>query len=89
MTGISVIGYIAWFLTTMAFIPQAYKTVRTRSARDLSFTTFAMFFAGAILWFIYGYSIQDNYLQIAYGITAVLTGIIFIMKIISGKHGKH
>lgn len=89
MTVISVIGYIAWILTTLAFIPQAYKTLTTRSAGDLSLTTFFLFFAGAILWFIYGYSIHDNYLVFANGVTATVSGVIFFMKIIFSKRKKH
>jgi len=78
MTVISWIGYLAWILTTCALIPQVYKTIRTKSTGDLSLITFLSLFTGTVLWFIYGYTIQDPYLSIANGIMAVLSGIIFL-----------
>ncbi|WP_205513335.1 SemiSWEET family sugar transporter [Longitalea arenae] len=82
---ISTIGMIAALLTTAAYIPQAYKTIRTRSTKDLSLVTFSMLFIGTILWFIYGLYIHDTPLMLANGITATLSGIIFFLKISSSK----
>jgi MtN3 and saliva related transmembrane protein len=81
MTNIAVIGIIAAALTTGAYIPQAYKTIKSRSTKDLSIITFTMLFAGTILWFIYGLYIHDTPLMLANGITATLSGIIFCLKI--------
>ncbi|THU35910.1 hypothetical protein FAM09_21195 [Niastella caeni] len=81
MTTISTIGIIAAALTTGAYIPQAYKTIKTRSTKDLSIVTFTMLFIGTILWFIYGLYINDTPLMLANGITATLSGIIFSLKI--------
>lgn len=78
---ISTIGMIAAILTTGAYIPQAYKTIKTRQTRDLSIVTFTMLFVGTILWFIYGMYIRDTPLMLANGITATLSGIIFFLKI--------
>jgi MtN3 and saliva related transmembrane protein len=85
MTTFSVIGYVAAALTTGAYIPQAYKTIKTRSTKDLSIITFTMLFAGTILWFIYGLYIHDTPLMLANGITATLSGIIFFLKVESFK----
>jgi MtN3 and saliva related transmembrane protein len=81
MINVSTIGLIAALLTTAAYIPQAYKTIRTRSTKDLSIITFSMLFFGTILWFIYGLYIHDTPLMLANGITAALSGIIFSLKI--------
>ncbi|OQP51891.1 SemiSWEET family sugar transporter [Niastella populi] len=78
---ISTIGMLAAILTTGAYIPQAYKTIKTRQTRDLSIVTFTMLFVGTILWFIYGMYIRDTPLMLANGITATLSGIIFFLKI--------
>ncbi|HEX6427685.1 MAG TPA: SemiSWEET transporter [Niastella sp.] len=88
MTTISTIGIIAAALTTGAYIPQAYKTIKTRSTKDLSIITFTMLFAGTILWFIYGLYIHDTPLMLANGITATLSGIIFFLKIGSNRNRK-
>jgi MtN3 and saliva related transmembrane protein len=81
MINVSTIGMIAALLTTAAYIPQAYKTIKTRSTKDLSIVTFSMLFFGTILWFIYGLYIHDTPLMLANGITATLSGIIFSLKI--------
>jgi MtN3 and saliva related transmembrane protein len=81
MTIIATTGLIAALLTTGAYIPQAYKTIKTRSTKDLSIVTFSMLFVGTILWFIYGLCIHDTPLMLANGITATLSGIIFSLKI--------
>jgi MtN3 and saliva related transmembrane protein len=78
---ISTIGMIAAILTTGAYIPQAYKTIKTRQTRDLSIITFTMLFVGTVFWFIYGMYIRDTPLMLANGITATLSGIIFFLKI--------
>jgi MtN3 and saliva related transmembrane protein len=88
MTWFSVTGIIAALLTTGAYIPQAYKTIKTRSTNDLSVVTFSMLFLGTILWFIYGCYIRDTPLMLANGITATLSGIIFCMKIAALRRGK-
>jgi len=85
---VSSIGMLAALLTTAAYIPQAYKTIRTRSTKDLSLITFSMLFAGTILWFIYGMYIHDTPIILANGITASLAGIIFFLKIGSFKKRK-
>ena len=72
---------VAALLTTAAYIPQAYKTIKTRQTRDLSLVTFTMLFVGTILWFIYGMYIRDTPLILANGVTATLSGIIFFLKI--------
>ena len=85
MDSTSFLGIAAAVLTTGAFLPQAYKTIKTRSTEDLSIVTFSMLFFGNALWFIYGLYIHNLPLIFANSITALLTGIIFLMKIISMK----
>jgi MtN3 and saliva related transmembrane protein len=80
---ISNIGMLAAALTTAAYIPQAYKIIKTRSANDLSLITFTMLFVGTVLWFIYGLYFHDTPLMLANGVTATLSGIIFFLKISS------
>ncbi|WP_116125017.1 SemiSWEET family sugar transporter [Lewinella sp. IMCC34183] len=81
MTLISLTGALAAFLTTAAFVPQAYKTIRYRATDDLSLATFSMLLIGTILWLVYGYYIGDLPLMVANGITASLAGLIFLLKV--------
>ncbi|MFP5040912.1 SemiSWEET family sugar transporter [Parasediminibacterium sp. JCM 36343] len=89
MTPISILGIIAAILTTGAYIPQAYKTIKTKSTSDLSISTFSMLFFGTICWFFYGIFIKDTPLMIANGITATLSGVIFYLKLTSKSNAKN
>jgi MtN3 and saliva related transmembrane protein len=72
---------IAAVLTTLSFLPQAIKTIRTRDTRSISLPMYAMFFVGVVLWLIYGYMTDNG--AIFYGniICAILSGIILGYKI--------
>ncbi len=48
------IGYMAAFCTTFAFLPQAVKAWKTRSAADLSLPMFLLMSIGLLLWLFYG-----------------------------------
>ena len=54
MSGVTVLGLVAAACTTSAFIPQAVKTIRTRSAGDLSAAMYALTTVGIVLWLAYG-----------------------------------
>jgi lactoylglutathione lyase len=70
------IGFISAALTTSAFLPQAFKTWRTRSTSDLSPLMFALFFIGISGWLIYGILIHDLPMILANAMTICLAGTI-------------
>ncbi|MGZ5037827.1 MAG: SemiSWEET transporter [Usitatibacter sp.] len=74
-------GLAAGFLTTAAFIPQAFKIWQTKSARDVSLPAFAAFTAGVLLWLSYGILRQEAPIIVWNAITLVLAGAILAMKI--------
>lgn len=55
----TIIGLAAGFCTTIAFLPQAVKTWKTKSAKDLSLGMYSIFCAGIVLWLTYGFLIND------------------------------
>ena len=65
------IGSTAAFLTTFGFVPQIIKMHRTKSAKDVSFTTLLQFSAGAVLWTLYGIHLEDTIIIAANSITFV------------------
>ena len=73
---IEIIGIIAAFLTTIAFIPQVYKVVKSNSTDGLSKTTFSIFTVGVFLWLIYGFLKNSVSMIIGNGITLILALII-------------
>jgi len=55
----SIVGTGAASLTMLSFIPQIYKIVKTRSARDVSFLTLLQLTLGVSLWIAYGVHLKD------------------------------
>ena len=51
---VELIGLLAAFLTTSAFLPQVYKTWKTKDVTALSLTMLLIFFVGVLLWLLYG-----------------------------------
>jgi MtN3 and saliva related transmembrane protein len=75
------LGYAAGLRTTLAFVPQAYRMIRTRQARDISMSWAISMISGSILWFCYGLAKQSIPIISANGITLVLLSVILAVKI--------
>lgn len=75
------IGFLAAFCTTIAFLPQAVKTWKTKSAKDLSLPMFLLFCIGIVFWFIYGLIIMNWPMMVANGCTFVLAVTILYHKL--------
>ena len=78
-------GYFAAVLTTLAFIPQLIKTLKTKKAEDVSLTTLIMFLTGVAAWIIYGIQISSKPILIANAITFLLNFLILVFKLIYSK----
>ena len=74
-------GYFAAILTTVAFLPQLIKTLKTQKADDVSLITLIMFLTGVMSWVIYGYKISSLPILMANIITFILNLLILIFKI--------
>ena len=74
-------GYFAAILTTLAFLPQLIKTLKTKKADDVSLVTLIMFLTGVLSWIIYGYKISSTPILSANIITFILNLLILIFKI--------
>ena len=74
-------GYIAATITTIAFIPQAIKTWKSKSANDVSYIMLITFIIGLIFWIVYG--IKTRTLPVLYAniITLIINLMIIILKI--------
>lgn len=80
----AILGFSAAFLTTLAFVPQAVKTLRSRHTKDISFGMYTLFTLGITLWLLYGLVIQDWPIILANVVTLCLATTILVLKI---KHG--
>ena len=75
-----VLGMVAGGLTTISFIPQVLRIVRTRSARDISWGMFAVFASGTSLWFVWGLLQGALPVVLANFVTLVLCIVIMVLK---------
>lgn len=81
MSSITILGLVAGALTTIAFLPQMFKTWQSKSAKDVSFAMLITFNAGIFLWLIYGISLQALPIILANSVTLVFNLIILWLKI--------
>ena len=82
-----IIGAVAALLTTAAFVPQAFKVLRTRETAAISLTMYAVFTAGVALWLAYGIITVQWSITIANAITLALAALILGVKLRSLKRG--
>jgi MtN3 and saliva related transmembrane protein len=82
---VNTIGFIAAFLTTIAFIPQAYHSWKTRDLTGISLPMYTLFTLGVALWFIYGLSIHSLPVVFANAITLIFSGFVLILKLIQNQ----
>lgn len=80
-TLVTLIGMVGASLTTVAFLPQAIKTIKTKNTRDLSLNMFILSEMGVIMWLTYGVLIGDLPIIFANVITFFLISTIIVMKI--------
>jgi MtN3 and saliva related transmembrane protein len=76
-----IIGFIAAASTTISFIPQAIKTIKTRQTKDISLLMYALLTFGVLMWTIYGFMTKDTPVLMANGITIIFASIVLILKL--------
>lgn len=84
MSPVSLIGTAAACCTTGAYIPQAVKIWRSRSAADISVHMFAIMALGTALWLAYGIAKVDWAIIAANAVSLALTSAILLLKL---RHG--
>lgn len=82
MNWITLIGTVAAVCTTVAFLPQAIKVVKTKHTKDIALGMYVILVSGICLWMIYGILIQRWPIIISNAITFVLAVIILVYKVI-------
>lgn len=78
------LGTIAATLTTLAFVPQALQTIRTRDTRAISLGMYVVFTIGIAFWFGYGIVLESWPMIVSNAITFVLAFTILALKL---RHG--
>lgn len=89
MTSAEYFGYPAAFLTTIAFVPQAWKSWRTRDLSGISLPMYALFTLGVALWLAYGIMIASTPIIAANAVTFALAFLVLWLKIAEMQSGEN
>lgn len=79
---IELIGYTAALFTASVMIPQIFRSIRTKSVRDISFMMLALYIINTGLWVTYGVLIGSGPILVADGFAccAGITQLIIKLK---------
>ncbi len=75
------VGYLAAFLTTSSFVPQAWLTLRTRDVSGISLSMYGAFTTGVGLWLLYGIVSGQWPVIVANAVTLALAATILFTKV--------
>ncbi len=81
---VNLFGYPAAVLTTAAFVPQAWKSWRSRDLSGISLPMYALFTLGVACWLVYGLLLGSLPIVLGNGITLALATVVLVLKI---RHG--
>lgn len=81
MNTTTIIGLIACLLTTGAFLPQIIKTVKTKETKDISLSMYIIYIVGVLVWFVYGFMIEETAILIGNTFSFIFGMIMLIMKL--------
>lgn len=74
-------GGIAGILTTASFLPQVFKTWKTKSTDSLSLPMLLMMTIGIAFWLTYGILINSISMIVSNGITLVSASVLVFFKL--------
>jgi len=75
------VGWVAATLTTVSFVPQAVKVIRTKDTASISLWMYILFTVGIACWLVYGLFLGDVPMTAANAVTLLLASIILITKV--------
>jgi len=79
------IGAAAATLTMFSFVPQIFRSLRTRSVKDVSPVTLFQLSAGVFLWMIYGVARKDPIIIVANAITLMTLSVLIFLYFKYGR----
>lgn len=75
------LGYVATTLTTLAFVPQAIKTIRSKDTHSISLAMYIVFTTGVAFWLAYGIWLQSWPMIGGNLVTLVFASAILALKL--------
>lgn len=82
MQAITIIGACAAVASTVSFVPQAWKIIKTRRTQDISTVMYAVTVGGFGMWTVYGILLAQWPLIFTNAVCLILSAFILAMKIL-------
>lgn len=78
----SIVGTIAAICTTVGFIPQIIRGIKTKELSDVSPIMLTLLLVGCSLWLIYGIHLKNPIIALANGFTLSFVVAIFLLRVV-------
>lgn len=85
MVFLTVLATVFGILMSIANFPQAYKIFTTKSAKDISPVTYAIFASGSVVWLMYGIEIMNYPIIWSYGPGTVSATLVLVGWFMYGR----
>lgn len=82
---IQVLATITGILMSLGYFPQAWKIIKTKSAKDISVSSFVIFSIGTVSWFFYGWYIHDLVIMASFTLGVIGSWSTLILTLIYRK----
>ncbi len=76
----SIMGTIAAICTTVGFVPQIIRGIKTKELKDVSPTMLTLLVVGCSLWLAYGIHLKNLIIALANGFTLSFVVTIFLLR---------
>lgn len=85
MAPVEILGFLGGIITGITFLPQIYKTYKSKSVNDISISMFSLAATGNVLWLAYGI-IQKSPSIIVTNVVVLISALLMIyFKLRYGK----
>jgi MtN3 and saliva related transmembrane protein len=74
-----IVGIAAATLTMFSFVPQIFRSLRTKSVKDVSPVTLFQMSFGVMLWMVYGIARLDPIIIFANAVTLITLSILIFL----------
>jgi MtN3 and saliva related transmembrane protein len=81
MDTITLVGFVAGTLTTLAYVPQVIRSWKLKETKDISLSMLVLYAVGVSLWLVYGIWMDALPIIAANGISLVLILVLLGIKL--------
>jgi len=81
MSYVDLLGYVAGILVVISLLPQAIKSWKTKSTKDISLMRYVIYVTGLVLWIIYAILIQNGPVAVMNSVGLALAVTILYLKL--------